>query len=180
MRLGYGLGFVRIDQQAKDSFDVTEIISDSSYNDTSSSNSFIGLGPKATLGADFRILNNVYMVGEIGLSVLYGKSKAELRTGGTTIEGVLFIPSTHYKEENYQGALGFEGKVGLAYVAAMSEDIAVNLEVGFKGQSYVNALQDDQINAAVNPLAEIESDSVGFDGTYSNFGPYVNLSVDFM
>jgi hypothetical protein len=169
------LAFVRIDQQGKNKFD-----SQPTYineHDTTSSNKFTGIGPKITLESDFKLLRDIYVVAQAGLSALYGKSESKFNDGGITYQDQVYFSGSSYKEDNYQGAFGFEGKLGLAYAHGMNEKMAVRLEGGFKAQSYVNALQDEELEVGYGETPVFTA--VDFDGTYSNFGPYINLSVDF-
>lgn len=178
VRLGYGLGFVRIDQQSSSEFDAVSKYG-TSINDTYSENRFIGLGPKITFDGDYRMFKDLYFVGEFGFSALYGKAKTVLDVAGITDNnGNFAVRPVQYKEEDYQAALGFEGKVGLAYAAAVHEDAVLRLEGGFTAQSYVGALQDDEVDVYLDGSGYVNT--VTYDGTYSNFGPYVNLSVYFM
>jgi hypothetical protein len=178
MRVGYGLGFARIDQQSNGTFNTAAAAFPADVNPTKSTNSFLGLGPKVTVGGDFKLLSHVYVISELGLSVLYGKSKAELDIGEAKINGIITQRPVKYQEDNYQGALGFEGKLGLAYVKPIKKEMAFSLEAGFKGQSYVNALQDESLVFSTQNNTTVTTD-IDFDGTYSNFGPYIDLSLDF-
>lgn len=48
-------------------------------------------------------------------------------------------------------------------------------------ESYINTLQDEEVDVLLRTNGtSLVYDNIAFDGTYSNFGPYVNLSVDFM
>ena len=81
-----------------------------------------------------------------------------------------------------------DAKFGLRYAYLLNDEMNLNVELGYQGTTFVNALQEGSflVNATIptvvpDPLGlqGIES-NLSYDDTYYNYGPYLTVGMDFL
>ena len=78
--------------------------------------------------------------------------------------------------EQTRAAFGFDGELGLRWHQAISDDMDWNVEVGYQGTTYLNALQDSPFNL-LDPTGFTTND--GSQNNYYNYGPYLTIGLAF-
>lgn len=171
-RSSYGVVFADIDQKTHANLSSTSISPFATvFKETSN---FTGAGPKVRVDAWFDLIEDLTIVGEIGIAALLGNSEINQETmldGGTPSEN-------HYKNELDQVAIGVDTTLGLRYGYEFENNRAVfNIEAGYKFAAYLNAFQDADIEYSIADGTE----SLFYDSNadYSFSGPYINIGVDF-
>ena len=169
MRFGYGLEYVSIEQKSTDHYNKAEI-----EETQHSKNEFWGIGPKFTLDNIFTINHQLAFVGRAGLSLLFGQAESAassvydpvIGNNGSLIGGDL---------EQTRAAFGFDGELGIRW-HQLCNDMSFNIEVGYQGSTYLNALQEEPVTIADQTAF---TTNFGPQENYYNYGPYLTLGVDF-
>ena len=170
MRLGYGLEYISIGNKSTDYFNIPAI----SFNDQENSkNNFWGIGPKFTLDNFFTINPAFSLVARAGLSILLGQAENSL---STAIDPVGNAFPVNGDLEQTRAAFGFNGELGIRWHHALADDMDWNIEIGYQGTTYLNALQDAPV--IVIDTAQFAT-NFGTQENYFNYGPYVTLGIDF-
>jgi hypothetical protein len=178
-RLGYGIAYANIDQKSNEN--INQISGGNPPTPFTSTikmdNKFWGVGPKLTFDGQFDVQKYFGVVGGIGLSALYGESKANLtlNSTGTTFGG----GTISVDEKDDRIAFGVDAKLGLRFMYLINDDYAFSVESGYKGTTFFNALQGNNFDVAARG-SEVGSGSFSQNENYSNYGPYANLTVEFM
>lgn len=172
IRFGYGLSYVAIKQKSTDYFN----IDDAEFFKENSENKFWGIGPKFTLDNLFSFTPSFSFVGRLGASLLFGQSESFI---SSAFYPVAQPGSTEFITgdlEQTRATFGFDGELGLRWDQDFNDDFSFNLEAGYQGVTYLNALQDMGV-AIGDPTAF--STGLGNQGNYYNYGPYVTFGLDF-
>lgn len=196
LRVGLGIAYVDIDQKTDDAFSNVigtylcsneEECSDATSTTASFKNHFQGLGPKLTFDGQLDINRFFAVVGGLGVSGLYGQSKADFNYASRyyiecETECDISKLSKSTKEKHNQWAVGVDSKLGLRFIQAFNDDIALNIEAGYQATTYFNAMQEGplemDISKAIHVTGLIALEN--FDENYYNYGPYVTIGIDFM
>jgi hypothetical protein len=182
LRVGYGVAFVDIEQKDAGAFESSDPISGEIFfnNYQNYKNEFWGVGPKFTLDGQFDLNKYFGVVGGIGAAVLFGESKETMKGNiNDVFDDVQAL--VDYEQKESRAVFGFDAKLGLRYMYAVNDRFQWNVEAGYKADIFIDALQDDEFS--VNAFSDDNGpgiDTLQANEDYSNYGPYFNLSVDFM
>jgi hypothetical protein len=191
MRLGYGLEFADIKQHSRSSSLIANnpvVIGGSDVDfDQNFKNEFKGVGPLFTVDGQYDITKYIAVVGAVGASALYGTSRAEYHSTSTSTSGSFIGAGQEtfdFEEEEHKIALGLDTRLGLRFSKVVSRDAALNVEAGYEGVAYLNALQDGNfgnVTGATNTGRFLATgvNNYSFEDDYNNYGPYVRVGVDF-
>jgi len=170
LRIGVGLAYAHIKQTTKGRGELADPNLGDGYNDGKFYNRFKGLGPKIGLDGNVKLNNNFSLIGGLGASVLIGNAKAKA--------GVYEPdqPAAETSKTDRKTVFQTDAKAGIGLSQALGNDVALEVEAGYRGSIYFNALQHKN--------QEVIRDGVPivFDPhnkNYSNYGPYAGLTISF-
>ena len=175
VRMGYGVEYVSIQNKSTDYFNVPALESMFPAEKENSKNNFWGIGPKFTLDNMFTINPALSFVGRAGLSILFGQAKNSVSVAVDPV-GNNSNPFVSGELKQTRAAFGFDGELGLRWHQALDDDMDWNIEVGYQGTTYLNALQDAPV--IIFDPAQFAT-NFGPQENYFNYGPYITLGVDF-
>jgi len=172
LRVGAGIAFADIKQKSTNTAVAGSEVIKSTFE-----NKYLGVGPKVALEAAFAISQNLSVVGDLGLFGLWGPSKATTSLLEASPVGLdNEFPNV---EDNSQFSPGVDGKLALHYAHLMTDNSRWNIELGYRGAYYSDALQNEADGFDV--LRNDISHSVDFSNTdYYNSGPYLSIGFEFM
>jgi len=169
IRLGFGVAYADIKQHAKNTvIDVDTTVVDSAFKTT-----YSGIGPKFSISTAYAFDTNFSLVTDLGFAALFGSSKA---TGNFAL-GDNFENQELSTKKSAQFSPAVDGKLGLNYTHRLTHCSRWNIELGYRGAYYSDALQDE-----ANAFDGVGSDDRDpFSKTdYFNHGPYLSVGFDFM
>ncbi len=171
VRTSYGVAFADIDQKSNAMLSSSVISPFATTFNTSTT--FVGAGPKVRADAWFGLIDNFWVVGELGIAALLGSSELKQET----ILGGGNPSSNHFDSQVDQVAVGIDTTLGLKYGYEFKGDMVLNLEAGYKFAAYLNAFEDEDFEYFIASSTEaLFYDSVS---NYTYSGPYINVALDF-
>lgn len=174
LRIGYGVAYAKIDQHADTQIAATVGDAPVAAVQDSFKNKFEGIGPKLSLDGIWDLNHSFSLVGGIGASLLFGESKA-IYDANTTL-----VPTPpHVEEEDHKAVFAADAKAGVDYTQVFNEHFALVAEAGYRGAYYFDAVQEMETTIIPAPDTTLMINTTE-DNDYYNYGPYVNLTINFM